>query len=615
MDRRHHIPFLTIFAGLLLLCAWLYFPPYFDSFVGDDFVQQWRIREFVTAPADAYQILHPFWTNWYYRPLQNLWFLGNRLQFGLNPFGYYTLQILCHLLAISLLVRMVRLLRLPPWAVLATAVLFAINGQHQLTVSWISSIGIVLGAVFSLAAATTYLTYLHQEKMGWLIITFVFVMLALLAHEEGMLIIPFLLAIWLTQPRRLSRPRDIGFFILMSGLLAGYVALQLSRPNVHIAVDGDYISRLLTAVSPNDWGAFALEAVTRWLGFEGQAGNLMAQPVLTPFAGMGILIGAGLAFWAGSRAVRLGLLWAGFHLGFIYLGLWSQRPELFDGRHLYNAWIGISLALGAILAQAASSIKWTPGSRGRRGSTGVGLALALFLFLWLHIQAVQSGMTRFYQLTRQVKAAEADMKAILPEVNEQTQVFATRFLLTAQYFAPAAGVWYDDPNLKGGSLNILQKYDAVPPHFYLFDYEEGRLTNLMPELQAATKTIFLWNQEPVVTNANLAQNTIVGSTTARHLALKIVPETSGWATLHYTAEVPPESWLMTAVRGRPGQQFQILINGDVVFSYALANSHNHWQAVEIPLNQFANQTITIQFQTAGSANEPGYWSVPRLVIN
>ncbi len=70
---------------LFLFTVWLYLPDYSDSFVGDDFVQQWRIRKVIEDPIQAYRIFNPVWTDWYYRPMQNLWFLGNRLLFGVNP--------------------------------------------------------------------------------------------------------------------------------------------------------------------------------------------------------------------------------------------------------------------------------------------------------------------------------------------------------------------------------------------------------------------------------------------------------------------------------------------------------------------------------------------------
>ncbi|MCI0397982.1 MAG: hypothetical protein L0322_24055, partial [Chloroflexi bacterium] len=141
-----------ILAGLALIAAWLYLPPYADSFIGDDFVQQWRIRHLVHNPAGAYRILSPFWTDWYYRPAQNLWFLANRLLFGLQPAAYYALQIGWHLLAVALVYRLARRLGLGRPGALAGAALFAINAQHALTVSWISSIAIIMAAVFSLVA-------------------------------------------------------------------------------------------------------------------------------------------------------------------------------------------------------------------------------------------------------------------------------------------------------------------------------------------------------------------------------------------------------------------------------------------------------------------------------
>ena len=182
-----------VMIALLLATLLIYWPPYAGAFVGDDYVQLRYVRDFLERPFSAYQVFNPFWLKWYYRPLQNLWFLANRLVFGLNPFGYYYLQICLHLVAVALVYRVARQTGLGATAALAGAALFAIRDHHADVVAWISSIAIVLAAVFTLLALSSYLSYRRRPARHTLLLTALFFLLALLSHEEGFLLPPLLL--------------------------------------------------------------------------------------------------------------------------------------------------------------------------------------------------------------------------------------------------------------------------------------------------------------------------------------------------------------------------------------------------------------------------------------
>src|SRR5690554_585154 len=83
-----------VLAAIILLAAALYLPPYKEAFVGDDYLHLGYIAGFLDNPLRSLRVFYPLWTTWYYRPLQNLWFLANRSLFALTPFGYYYLQVL-----------------------------------------------------------------------------------------------------------------------------------------------------------------------------------------------------------------------------------------------------------------------------------------------------------------------------------------------------------------------------------------------------------------------------------------------------------------------------------------------------------------------------------------
>ncbi|HEX6384216.1 MAG TPA: glycosyltransferase family 39 protein, partial [Anaerolineae bacterium] len=210
-----------------------YMPPYYRSFVGDDYVQLDYVSDFLQRPFTAYQVFNPFQLLWYYRPLQNLWFLANRLVFGLNPFGYYYLQICLHLVAVALVYRVARQLGIGTVAALAGAALFAIRSHHADVVTWISSVAIILTAIFALLALSSYLSYVRRPaRWPLLLLTTVFFLLGLLSHEEGFLLPPLLL-FWSLGigDWRLKERQEMGSFLLMFLVMVAYLPIQFMRDN------------------------------------------------------------------------------------------------------------------------------------------------------------------------------------------------------------------------------------------------------------------------------------------------------------------------------------------------------------------------------------------------
>ena len=151
-------------VGIILGAALLYFPPYAWAWVGDDYVQFDYVAAFWQRPLSAIQLFNPYFLPWYYRPIQNLWFLGNRAVFGLNPLPFYWQMVLWHSLATALLYRALRQFGVRPLAAVLATALFAIHGHYVDVVGWNSSVAIVLAAVFSLLSLSFYLEYLHTGQ-------------------------------------------------------------------------------------------------------------------------------------------------------------------------------------------------------------------------------------------------------------------------------------------------------------------------------------------------------------------------------------------------------------------------------------------------------------------
>jgi len=630
---------------IFLVTMWLYFPPYLSSFIGDDYVQQWRIKEFLDSPIEAYRIFNPFWTNWYYRPLQNLWFLGNRLFFGLNPAGYYYLQLTWHLLSIALIFQISRRLRVGTFAALGAAAFFAISGQHQMVVGWISSIGNIVSVTCSLAAVAVYLSYLQRPNHAFpLLLTLLFFFGSLLAHEEGFLLPLFLLAVrllWPTRPPLRALELLAGLIGLVS--MVFYAALQIIRPNANLTVDGPFPMILANAITPINSSRFLVEVSIRWLPFSESSGVMEAISKTSEIQLVAILVTLfSLVIFLngilkGSLAIRLGLFWTALHLGFVYIVLWGQRPELFDSRHIYSAWAGLSIAIGGLTTFLYEKYSFDHiVLRLNQDAPRIFISGAIFFSLWF-----QAGFTRQVQEgllehTKLVEESKDQLMAALPEINDSTRLFAYRFVLTAPYFTPTAGVWYDKPELTGGTLESLKKYEEVSPDFYLFDYADGSLYNLLPKLQEHRRTILLWRQTPEVLtylyengqekaleSEHIEFDTVMGPSNDRRLSIKVAPKAQAWTSFVYEVSVPPGGRLATAILSEAGQTYRILVidqdrNQSVIYQQTRGSgSELDWQDILLPLDNFAGQTIKLSFDYRGSSENknPGYWSNPRIVVD
>jgi hypothetical protein len=625
-----------LMVPLVLLIFVVFIPPYAASFIGDDYVQLDRISDLLARPWAAYELLNPFRQSWYYRPLQNLWFLANRLLFGLNPFPFYYLQIAFHVLVMALVYRVARQLKLAPAAALAATLLYGFHGHFFDVVTWLSSIGIVLVALFSLAAVSAFLSYLEQPAKGWLLAaTLLFVLLAMLSHEEGFLVVPFLLVLWWLRRAARPSPRFIAAFLVMFLLVVVYVGLQLIRPNLNITLSQTDLSHWGRYLSPDPVSQFLVHALVRTTTLFGALGPLLDNSYL---AGSLLLVGLAYWFWSGSEATRLGLLWLALHLGFIYWAVWAYQPQFFAGRHLYTGLIGLHLALGALLQAFLQRPAWT--HKGARQAVAGATVLALLFF---NVQTIGQMHAIWWEMSRRDQEVRQQMQQLMPRVSGDTHVFAHRFVSDASYLPATVQVWYDQPlTPPGGSLGQLLDYGRATRDFYLFDYDDGRLINLMPELQEHAETIFIWHQPPArelllpdgqrqpLVGSGRPALVIAGPAGDQRLALFTpLPEdvVDGWLSLGYNVLVPAHSELRLALR-RPvepgGVAYRIRLttmsgSEEVLFEqrwqWAEAAEAGRWHDVVLSLDAHWNQTVSLTFEVQDNDRSigGGYWANMRFV--
>ena len=640
-DHERYVRFALV--GIIAINALIYLPPYKDSFVSDDFKQFELVSNFSESPFEAYRILSPFWTGWHYRPVQNLLMLAGLGTFGLNPLPYYVTLLALHTVVIVLLYGVARKYKVSPFASLCVVVLFSLNAPHWQVLGWISSIGIVSAATFSLLAVYIYLSYLeHQGRWITLVAVIISCILALLSREESLVLPVLLLLIWLTHPKRRRPGRaEFTFFVILLSVWFVYLAFQFARPTWTRNPQTISFKGLADSLVNQAPSQFLLSLVSRYTLFNG---SVLAQSGIgaTIFAALFVIL-TGMWLWKSGRVVRVGFLWGVLYLEFLYLVVWVPLRGLAD-RYMYLPWIGISLAVGASLGQLLSiSVLDTNLSR-------VLVMFGLATILSVHTIHIRQSQVKWLVETDTVKSIESQMMSLIPDPPSDAHFFAFRLVPQPDYVQAMAAVWYKRPfQWPGGHLNRLKNQGWATPDYYLLDYQEGVLYNLMPELQEHQKTFFVWSQEPTVEVWDeqgrplnsppafyYAVDQVVGPPDERRLSIAMhPPEASGsWALLGYTVKVPVNSELRFAIMrdggglsSEDGMAFRIRVQGepgqlDTVFETFLENPTPEasigWTRAIVPMEVYWGQTVGLYLEVAAGANtwhDYGYWANPRLVVD
>jgi hypothetical protein len=299
---------------------------------------------------------------------------------------------------------------------------------------------------------------------------------------------------------------------------------------------------------------------------------------------------------------------------------------LYAGRHIYQAGIGLALALGATVQMVIFNAK------GQRGKEGKGRKREkwyqvrwnqIIVILLVLLTAVTIHQLREVRITQRVwlanvteeETAKEQLYTLIPSLTPDTHVFSFRFPISPDFTRSVMQVWYDLPlERPGGALKHLAAHGRVDPSFLVLDYADGQVYNLMPELTEAHETIFLWvDQAADMTVAEDEGDAPNG----RRLAVPLTPTLDEWSGHAYTVNVTEGLELHTAVLAQPTIAYRLRLEEETVFEQPAlpANSPATWVDVVIPLVDRTGGKVEMWLEaTAVSETEQlAYWANPRLV--
>ncbi len=633
----HELAVLTIvLIGIMLLVAIYYVPAYYHSFLLDDYKHIEWSAAYLGKPWNIIKIFSPNETGWLYRPLQRVFFIVQRWTFGLNPAPYYLSLLLLHLINTTLLYALSRKLGVSSFGAAIAICLFALAAIHQDVLGWISSISLLLLGFFSLAAMLQMEIYLSSGRRRSRDLVFVvgWVLLALFSREEAIMLPLFLFIAWITATKTMTdmRKDEKVFWLILIALIMLYVAVLAIRPNWANQDDALASTNLAQLVSAKQMLQYVLDLTSRIafidpaIAGQGQLGGLSLAAACLFIYVIGLI--------RGNRAVRIGLLWSGISFAFIYVVVW--REFVMANRYLYLPWIGLTLALGATL---------DPVFQNRISRSTFRAIVALLLVI---IVSYQSAYGFDLQKTWQAYVDEttAIKKQVLeayPHIDADTHFFAYNLPPVPDYIQSMASVWYGiNLNSFGGSWDRLLRYGLATNKYFILSVEDGKLVNVMPELQDYKETAFIWDSMPkmeIITRDGqtlpidpgaYALDQIVGPSAGYRLGMFMHPPSPdvGWASATFPVTIPNNSALAFAtykawadVDSEDGMTFRVNFLPDdgapiTIFQESIDTPESTWRHHLVDVSGMSGRSGHMQFQVSANGNllnDHGFWTMPRLV--
>ncbi|PZF74894.1 glycosyltransferase family 39 protein [Taibaiella soli] len=186
----------------------------------------------------------------YYRPLFLDSMLLNYQLSEQSPIGYHVVNLLFHLLSVTLLYQLFRRLSIKQWQAFALTLLFAVHPVLAQAVAWIPGRNDTMLAIFLLSFWITALNYTETGKIKWLALSILALLLAFFTKETAVFGAPvaFVLLVmwqrknWLDKKLLIQYGSWITVFLIWLGVRSA--ATLKSSPLAVSQIAHDFFGRL-----------------------------------------------------------------------------------------------------------------------------------------------------------------------------------------------------------------------------------------------------------------------------------------------------------------------------------------------------------------------------------
>ncbi|MEI6378242.1 MAG: tetratricopeptide repeat protein [Candidatus Falkowbacteria bacterium] len=257
-------------------------------------------------PQSIDKIFHSFYVGMY-QPLTTLGYAIEYRLFGLNPRWFHIDNLLLHLLAALLVIKLSLLIFKDRRTALAAGLLFALWPTQVEAVAWLSARSTLLSACLALASIITYLYYRQKNRLAYLIISVTLFGLGCLA-KSSVVILPALLLLldWRLGADWKKRWPAIVPYVLLAGVAT--IAAILGRQSVGIFHSENFYlwQRIILIASAYAWQLYRLVwPFNQSLIYERPSGLAGFSVIIWAGAVLPLLIGALLALSGKIRKAGL----------------------------------------------------------------------------------------------------------------------------------------------------------------------------------------------------------------------------------------------------------------------------------------------------------------------
>lgn len=624
-----------LILGVFVVSSFVaYTPSYIHSFVSDDYKHLGFVQSVFDKPFTVFRVFNPYYSGWYYRPTQHVYFALFRFLFGTNSIPYYVGLLFLHTSNIILVYVVVRIWGETRIGALCTAGAFSVIHTHQEVVGWISAVSILLAATFTLLSF--YFLRMHLDnplRIKYLVITGVMIILSIFSREECIVLFPVLLLFCFLFHRFTLNKSEILLFTVLGLFVVSYCIIIFLRPTWTPHTDALLVRNLTDFTSIRNLSQFFFQIFNSYLAIRNTLDDFRWE-----FLGLLVTVVMLIAyiFIRGKAFLRLSIIWTFTLYLFLYVIVWLFTGQIAH-RYLYLPWLGICLIVGDCIDCFSN----------KYFNKYFAPVMLLFIVanIFFHQIPLSLRSQRQWQEDAAVAASNAaQIKSLVPDISEYTHFFAYDMPPITDYIQSMAAVWFDVKlDGRGGHWKRLLGSGYATSHDYFLNYENGLVYNAMPELQQYEKTYFVWQTDPIAeiihfdgTSETLDPTTynldrIVGPPGQKRFGFSMCqPMTDyGWASLTYNTIVTDGSFLMFGIRrdwehaNKDGMIFRINIvdstNDQQILFYKLMDSlGENWTELALDMKKYWGQTVSLQFQVRAIENpslECGYWANPRLIVN
>jgi hypothetical protein len=363
----------------------------------------WDDNAHVTKPD--MRTLHGLWRIWFdlgatqqYYPLLHTAFWIEHHLWGDNAFGYHLIDIAMHAASATLVVLIVRRLKLPGG--MLAGFIFALHPVGVESVAWISEQKTTLSALLYLAGALAYLHFDQSRRRSTYFLASGLFALALMSKTVTATLPAALLLVFFWQRGRLSWRRDILPLVpwLFAGAASGLFTAWVER--TYIGARGAHftlspLQRLLLSgrvicfyVYKLIWPSKLTFVYPHWTI---DAGQWWQYSFLIGVLAVLVFLGALARRWRGPLAAFL------FFIGTLFpvLGFFNVFPFLYSyvaDHFQYLAMLGIIVPVATALTIAATRVS---GSRAPSRTAAVALVTVLGAITWRQSEMYRDNETLF----------------------------------------------------------------------------------------------------------------------------------------------------------------------------------------------------------------------------